>query len=106
MTDSVMEDKDVADDPVTHRFCEERSQRVLDSLDAFNERLDVVLNNHDRRIGDVENICEDVGPLKQQVQDGVLGRDFSNKRVVVGVLIITVVVNFFSNLDKIANIWR
>lgn len=93
----------MSNDPVTFKLCDERSQNILKAINDLGSKVDRVVDKHE---GKIEEQGVELIRLQQQMDNGVLGRDFSNKRAVLVVSGIMVLITLLSNIDKIANIWR
>ncbi len=110
MTDSIEEERDVSNDPVTFKLCDERSQNILSSIEGLGADVKRIADGHDGTIKEqgvkLEKLSGDFIRMQTRVDSGVLGRDFSNKRAVLVVSGIMVLITLLSNVDKIANLWR
>lgn len=105
-----MEEMDLSNDPVTFKFCDERSRNILEAIKGVSSNIERIANTLEaasKEQGDkLDKLFADVVRMEQQIDNGVLGRDFSNKRAVLVVSGILVIITLLSNLDKIANLWR
>jgi predicted nucleic acid-binding Zn-ribbon protein len=90
---------------VSISVCNERSRRIEDklvdlkaALDRVDQRLEQIVDNHERRIRDAQS---SIAKINQASTDNEKAQEKNQKRVMLWVAIVAVVVALFSNLDKI-----
>lgn len=100
----------MADDPVTFKFCDERSAKILTSIDGLEAAVNRIADSHEVTIKEqgvkLDKVCDEFIRLDTRIESGVLGRDLSNRRAVIIIAGLMVFITLLGNMDKIASLWR
>lgn len=100
----------MANEPVTVKLCDERTQNILSSIQGLRADVKRIADSHEGTIKEqaakLQKVSDDFIRMQTRIDNGVMGRDFSNKRAVLMISGIMLLITLFSNLDKIANLWR